>query len=317
MLKTIFFSIIFVTLTSSAAEMPFGIFMVVKGDIKIQKGTEPPVAVKVSSKVMAGDMVISGVDSRAKIVMNDRNVIYISPKTKMTIEKYSDGKQGAKNVELRLDEGKVLNNVQQKYDGEKEKYLIKTPTAVAGVRGTSFFTSFDVKTRLTEVITQSGSVSFTSLDSKGASLGTVMVNKGEGSKAGTTAPPEPPKPVPVEQMRQVESDISGDVKNTPPPPPAGGSSTKDGGKKDSAGSSDGKKNPNGGGFRMNDGKDTAPDSVAKTPAPEAVAPITGGTPLAPPPPIKGTAPVTGDQSTDAIRRGISEKKKVKVELNGR
>lgn len=308
MLKLFFFSTIFITLSVQAAEIPFGVFMVVKGDIKIQKAGQAAAAVKVGSNVMAGDMVISGADSRAKIVMNDRNVIYVSPKTKMTIEKYSDGKQGAKNVELRLDEGKVLNNVHQKYDGEKEKYLIKTPTAVAGVRGTSFFTSFDVKTRVTEVITQSGTVSFTSLDAKGAALGTVLVNKGEGSRAGTAAPPEAPKAVPMEQMKQVESDVAGEAKKNPPPSPASGG----------AGTGDGNKNQTGGGFRMNDGKDTAPDSVAKTPAPDTGKAPTTGTPLAPPPPVKGAdRPRAGDQSTDAIRRGISEKKKVKVELNGR
>ena len=73
-----------------------GMFMVVKGDVKITSGSSDAVA-KVGTKVNQGDLISTGNDARAKIVMSDRNIINISPNTKLKIEEYiSDNK--TKNV---------------------------------------------------------------------------------------------------------------------------------------------------------------------------------------------------------------------------
>ena len=78
----------------------YGLFMVVKGDIKVTNSQNQTVAVKVGSKIMPGETVISGVDSRAKIVMSDRNVFNVSPSSKFQITGYeNDAKTGTKNVQ--------------------------------------------------------------------------------------------------------------------------------------------------------------------------------------------------------------------------
>lgn len=129
-----------VLILSSSTYAANGMFMVVKGDVKVSGSGGAAVVAKVGTKVNQGDQIITGLDSRAKIVMSDRNIINISPNTKVVIEEYiNDAK--SKNVKLGLLEGKIRTNVEQKYDNDKNKFEIRTPTAVAGVRGTQFITS--------------------------------------------------------------------------------------------------------------------------------------------------------------------------------
>lgn len=307
--KILFICIFILSSVTFAAGSSVGVFMVVKGDIKLQRSSASPIAVKQAMEVEPGDTVISGVDSRAKISMKDRNVLYISPSTKITIAKYDDGKtSGTKSVELNLHEGKVLNNVQQKYDGETDKYIIKTPTAVAGVRGTSFITSFDKATNVTQVITQSGVVSFASTNAQGKSSGEVQVKKGEGSSVGTNTPPEPPKTIPPDQMKQIESDVTG---QTPPPgAPVLDDSKKGKDKKTKDDSSGGKRGttPVGDGRRANIGSDKAPEAVDQIAAPTAPSPINGGLPGVIKPPGTGTNTTV----TDAIRNRTDSKSNVNV-----
>ncbi|MBC7741350.1 MAG: FecR domain-containing protein [Bdellovibrionaceae bacterium] len=186
----------------ATAQADYGMFMVVKGDVKVQDAKNQINAAKVGLKVAVGDTIISAVDSRAKIVMSDRNVISISPSTKIKIEKYQTGEN--KNVELKLTQGKVRNTVEQTYDGEKTKFLIKTPTAVAGVRGTEFVTSFDAKTKVTEVVTLKGQVAL----SNPITLATVMVNKGEESSMKKDQAPSAPKPAQAETLKSLTNEFS-------------------------------------------------------------------------------------------------------------
>ncbi len=232
----ILFSVLILSSSTYAAN---GMFMVVKGDVKVSGSGGGAVVAKVGTKVNQGDQIITGLDSRAKIVMSDRNIINVSPNTKVIIEEYvNDAK--SKNVKLGLLEGKIRTNVEQKYDNDKNKFEIRTPTAVAGVRGTQFITSYSEATKKTEVITLQGQVEFRNIvagNSTGAKEEKVVVEKGEQSSVGSGgAPPEPPKRVPADVIKEVERETN--VKNkeapsaqNPPPPPA-------------SQNQNGKKNPN-------------------------------------------------------------------------
>lgn len=187
----------------------YGIFMVVKGSVEVESSKTGKAVGKVGAKVYPGDKISTLKDSRAKIVMSDRNVLNISPDSVLTIVKYdNDPKSNVRNVELELSQGKVRNNVEQKYDGDKSKFIIKTPTAVAGVRGTQFLTSFDVKTRVTQVVTFKGVVQMASILANGqVSNVNVTIKKGEASssKQGQETP-EAPKALPKEEINKAEKD---------------------------------------------------------------------------------------------------------------
>lgn len=195
-----------------AADTMQGLFMVVKGDVKVKNLQNQIAPTKVGSKIFPGETVITAADSRAKIVMSDRNVINVSPSTELKIDKYeSDEKAGTRNVELNLIDGKVRNNVEQKYDEDKNKFLMKTPTAVAGVRGTEFLTSYNKSTQLTEVVTLRGAVTLTPVVPGGGSgtKNTIVVQRGEASSVAPGAPPEPPKKVPQEELKRMDKESSG------------------------------------------------------------------------------------------------------------
>lgn len=275
----LFFVSLFFCLTSYAADS--GLFMVVKGDIKVQKSDSQMQVAKVGLKVAVGDTIISAADSRAKIVMLDHNVINISPSTKMKIEKYTTGAD--KNVELSLIEGKVRSNVEQEYDGEKTKYLIKTPTAVAGVRGTQFITSFDAKTKITEIVTLKGQVSFTSLVAANTSAAnsTVLVKKGEASSMNEGQVPDKPKPVAADVLKAIDRDTSGgrDAKGAKGDDSDSSGNDKKGDKKGDK--KDDRKDPP----PLIDKGDFHPDQVPTPPPPPPKVPTVGCPPICPPPPI--------------------------------
>lgn len=208
-MRTFIISILFLTSPCFATET-FGIFMVVKGsvNIKSKNGTVKPA--KVSSKVIPGDTLISGPDSRGKVVMSDRNVINVSSDTTLVIKDYrNDPASGVKNVELELIAGKVRNNVEQTYDGDKNKFQVKTPTAVAGVRGTQFFTSFNPTTQMTSIVTLKGSVTLATVNPNGKIIGApVVIQRGETATSSPGAPPPAPTAVPKDDLKKIDLDSS-------------------------------------------------------------------------------------------------------------
>lgn len=209
-----------------------GTFIIVKNEITIQKKGGSKEAAKVGATISAGDTVISGNDSRAKIAMQDRNIITVLPNTTLVIEEYKSSGTD-KNVKLSLLEGKVRNDVKEKYDNDKNKFQIRTPTAVAGVRGTKFITSFSPNTNVTEVITLKGEVVVTKYAvNQTTALGTVTVNQGEKATLTNDAtPPAEPVNVPKVELREADqatttkkdspggTGATGGTNTTAPPPP--------------------------------------------------------------------------------------------------
>ena len=144
---------LFVIFSSSAMAQVNGVMTVVKGDITVTTAADGKTEkAKVGKKIFPGDTIQAGADARAKIVMSDKNVLNIAPDSKMVIEKYeNDPAKGNKQVTLNVLYGKVRASVEQKYDGEKNKFHVKTPSAVAGVRGTDFLTSYDASSKSSKV----------------------------------------------------------------------------------------------------------------------------------------------------------------------
>lgn len=212
-----------------------GVFMVVKGDVKLTAGAKTDPA-KVGTKVGPGDTITSGPDSRAKIVMADKNVINISPDSKITIEKYENDGKEKKSVELKVEYGKLRASVEQKYDGEKSKFNIKTPTAVAGVRGTDFLTGFNAANRTTQVVTFSGTVAFGTPGPGGTIQNAVFVQPGQMTTSVGGKPPEKPVAMPKDQLNKMNNESDGSAKNQGPggdrqPASEGGDKKSDGGGK--------------------------------------------------------------------------------------
>jgi hypothetical protein len=192
----------------------FGTFMLVKGKVIIINTKSESAEAKVSSKIFVGETVVTDNDSRAKIIMSDRNVLNILPNTKLKIEKYTN-EANNKEVQLNLIQGKVRSNVGEKYDNQSSKFEIRTATAVAGVRGTEFITSYDAATKVTEVLTIHGQVIFKSVIANMPDAPEVLVNKQEKSEQKGEAAPSKPVKVPKKEFDAIskDSNVSGDKKS--------------------------------------------------------------------------------------------------------
>ncbi|PIT99987.1 MAG: hypothetical protein COT74_06450 [Bdellovibrionales bacterium CG10_big_fil_rev_8_21_14_0_10_45_34] len=221
-----------------------GLIMVSKGQVQIvpSKGGAPQKA-KVGTKVYPKDTIVTGDKSRAKIIMVDKNVLNVSPNSKLVIENYEfEPNDNKKNVMLNVLYGKVRSDVKQKYDGSGNTFRVKTPSAVAGVRGTDFMVSHQQGT--TQVVTFEGRVEVAAgVGPSGALSNPVTVNPGQTTTAQVGSAPQSPTQMPPSQLQafnketQAEepTDSSSDTRS-----PAGSDQKKSDTNKEDAKSEDGK-----------------------------------------------------------------------------
>ncbi|NQZ00100.1 MAG: FecR domain-containing protein [Bdellovibrionales bacterium] len=190
-----------------------GVFRVVKGDVKVQSAkTGKTKKAKIGQKVFPKDTVISGEKSRAKIIMVDKNVLNISPNSKIEIEAYEyEPSKKKKNVLLNVIYGKVRSKVKQKYDGKGNKFQVKTKSAVAGVRGTDFVTGYDPTSRQSTVVTFEGKVQFGTPGVGGTIQNAVAVNAGQIANQAGNASVGQPRSVPRQQLAAMDNETNADT----------------------------------------------------------------------------------------------------------
>ncbi|MBX3021670.1 MAG: FecR domain-containing protein [Bdellovibrionales bacterium] len=195
------------------AQNVHGVLRVVKGDVQIKSAkTGQTGKARLGSQVYPKDTIITGKDARAKIVMVDNNEINVSPESQIEIQNYEyDPNAGKKDVLLNVIYGKVRSKVEQKYDGKTTKFQIKTPSAVAGVRGTDFLTSFNRSNGASQIVTFEGKVEFGVPGPNGSIANAVMVSPGNQATSVAGAAPAAPAPVPKEELAKMETDTKADT----------------------------------------------------------------------------------------------------------
>lgn len=212
-LSTFILFLFFIKPDVALSKAASGVFMIVKGDVKLlSKGVTSPA--KVGQRVNEGDSILTGPDSRAKIVMSDKNVLNISPDSKMEITIYkNDESKESRKVELKVDYGKVRAGVEQKYDDDKNTFQIKTPTAVAGVRGTDFSVGFNRNSGKTEIVTFKGLVAFGKANNVGKLENPVLVRPGEKTELLPGQAPQPPQSLPPQELATQNIETVADTKD--------------------------------------------------------------------------------------------------------
>ena len=87
--------------------------------------------------VFNGDTIITGQDSRVTLLMLDKSLLTLTPQSKLVLDQslYNRG-TGSRDTRLQLILGR-LRTIVSKITGQGA-YLIRTPTAAAGARGTDF-----------------------------------------------------------------------------------------------------------------------------------------------------------------------------------
>jgi hypothetical protein len=125
-------------LASSAFASTAGVFQFVAGDVRVALagGGDRPAAK--GSPISVGDTVTTAKASVAQIKMGDGAIIVVQPESKLTVAEFSyAGKEdGTEKVQFRLEQGGFRSVTGAIGHTNKGNYMIETPIAHIGVRGT-------------------------------------------------------------------------------------------------------------------------------------------------------------------------------------
>ncbi|MCE9501620.1 MAG: FecR domain-containing protein, partial [Leptospira sp.] len=110
------------------------VFSVGESKITHSDSTEEKAVLGVSMK--PGDKIITGDKAKVDIQIGDGSTVRLSGNTKMDFNKLALNDNGTADTQLALVSGKVFAKVNKAQ--KNDNFSVVTPTAIAGVRGTSF-----------------------------------------------------------------------------------------------------------------------------------------------------------------------------------
>jgi hypothetical protein len=128
------------TYATVAGAAVVGRFTLVEGRVDLLKdGNLPAVVVKVNDAVGSGDVIRTKSLSRAQITFIDNSTLTISPESRLAIEEFTfDAAQNKRSAVLKIFQGLALAVVNKIIKAEEPDFVVKTHTAIVGVRGTEF-----------------------------------------------------------------------------------------------------------------------------------------------------------------------------------
>lgn len=173
MYRYILFIILLFSLTLSARSKKIGYVVEIKGDVHVYRDvgvrTSKKKRVKIVKmgalkkqhflalkyeKLYANDIIQTTTASKAKLVLKNKDVIFLKEYTKLVLPKDIGKRKNSSLLDLAF--GKVRGIVVK---SQKEKMRVPTPAAVMGVRGTDFVIGYSPYKHKTEVSVLRGEVS--------------------------------------------------------------------------------------------------------------------------------------------------------------
>jgi len=128
-----------------ALAAPVGKFTQVEGQVEVLTPGQAAKPAKVGDEVQMGDTLRTKSRSKAEVTFVDGNILRLAERTAVEIKEYMLSQDGLSAI-LRLARGKIHNIVKTagRFFGldKKERFEVHTPTAIAGVRGTNFFSYY-------------------------------------------------------------------------------------------------------------------------------------------------------------------------------
>lgn len=190
--------------------------------IKVDKGTW----------LSEGTKVTTSKASFVKFLFADKSQVNLGPNSEMEIAKFDKQEAGIINLMKGSLRSKVTKNYMEEAQA-KSKLFVKTKSAAMGVRGTDFMVEFNPISNVTNLDVISGqvalapladpsianSISRTILENLVSGESSVLVNKGESSKASQgmkrAAAPKPIPPAKLEKLKKVIIPKTVKTKNDP------------------------------------------------------------------------------------------------------
>ena len=123
------------------AQNPVAVVIKSKGDVTITKADGKKTGkIKTGAKLYDGDKIVTGVKGIVAITfLDDKSLVRIRPNSSCTINAKKEENSIAKNVFVEV--GTIFNKITK----QKSKFKVSTPTSVASVKGTEYWTVQEFK----------------------------------------------------------------------------------------------------------------------------------------------------------------------------
>lgn len=214
-----------VGLVAAAPAEVVGRLTQVEGQVDLLKGGKlPATPAKLEDGVEPGDVLRTKSLSKAQVTFIDNTVITISPESRIAIEEYMfDPAKGKRSAVLQLFKGMALAVVSKIFKVEQPDFVVKTHTAIMGVRGTevgirlgpndSTFLNFQGLTRVANIFPEVSGDLFRKAAKVAYSFGNAFVDLQDHQ--GTTVyggfPPTLPFTITDQDRQQFMRQLSGNV----------------------------------------------------------------------------------------------------------
>jgi hypothetical protein len=200
------------TCVSANAAQAVGKFSAVEGRVEVMRdGKLPAVIAGIGTTVSANDLIRTKSSSKAEIRFNDGNILKIAQRSRIDISEYATGSKAV----ISMPEGKIEAVVPKRIvkriavSPEGSIFEIRTPAAVAGVRGTDFFMSH--YEGASEVVVKEGKVEVYNPKFPETVL---TLTAGIMTVIKENAKPAAPEIAPPERMKNYEKDVVKTAPNT-------------------------------------------------------------------------------------------------------
>jgi hypothetical protein len=147
-----------------------------------------------------GDHVRTQQASRLKLLFQDDSVLTLAERSELVIDQQVVGASTTSSFSLLL--GKVRAIVTDRYSASGSAFEVKSPTAIAGVRGTSFLAEFDAGKDETLVVGLESTTAVRGIgDAKAAKE--VRLGPGQATRVGRGGDPTRPFQLPDTEIRSL------------------------------------------------------------------------------------------------------------------
>jgi hypothetical protein len=163
---TVLWSVLLVLFSVAAGAQEVGKVSATRGVAEIRRAGVATAAA-VGAAVQMGDELRTA-DGQMRVVFQDDSVIDLDAQSAIVVdEQIFDPAGGRFSSLMKLVQGKARALVSEYYRSPGASYEVETPTAVAGVRGTSFIVTYHVDRDATEVVGIAGQVEVRTLAARG------------------------------------------------------------------------------------------------------------------------------------------------------
>ncbi len=204
----------FLTLTSALTYAGvIGKITAIQGDVDVlMPGMERAAPAVLQQPVSEGDIIRTKSNGKAEITFVDDSVIRLAPGSRLQITEYLMEGSKRKSGVMNLFRGKIRAVVSKSRGflgvafGGGDRFEVRTPTAVAGVKGTDFFVSYSMG--VTSITVKDGKVDAFNPAVPGQ---VVTVSAGNATFIAGDNPPSPPRPAAdVEVIRHTQDTDAGE-----------------------------------------------------------------------------------------------------------